>query len=380
MTTTSQGKRQTLHSFIAEQRQELIALAREKVAKRASPRVTKDELTNGVPLFLTQLSDVLEHDSRQTAADGVAIRTSAQEHGVDMLRQGFTIEQVVQDYGTLCQSITQLAMEKRAPISTSDFQVLNKCLDNAIAGAVTEYSRQRDVHVSGAEIRRQGFFAHELRNHLNTALLAFQVVKSGRVGMTGSTAEVLEKSLRVLRELIDRSVLEVRLASGIHQRERLRLAEFIEEMEITASADAANRGIQFSFDHVDTKIVVDVDRHLFASAISNLLQNAFKFTRVAGHVWLRAVATPTHVSIEVEDECGGLPAGAAEIMFRPFEQRGADRAGLGLGLAISRRAIEADAGTISVRDLPGKGCVFVVTMPRASAEPITNGTPMVLTT
>jgi signal transduction histidine kinase len=69
--------------------------------------------------------------------------------------------------------------------------------------------------------------------------------------------------------------------------------------------------------------------------------------------------------IEVEDECGGLPPGGAEALFRPFEQRGADRAGLGLGLAISRQAIARHGGTITVRDMPGRGCVFVVEIPQS---------------
>lgn len=360
-----------LHDFISDHRQELIDLTRAKVAARSIPRATHDELANGVPLFLSQLNQVLKLEATQAATDGTAMGLSATLHGGELLKQGYSIAQVVQDYGDICQAITELALDLCVPISTEEFQTLNRCLDNAIAGAVTEYARQRDVDVSGAEIRRQGYFAHELRNHLNTALLAFQVVKTGRVGFTGSTVAILERSLSSLRELIDRSVSEVRLASGKHERERLRLAEFIEEMELIASLGGSNRGVQFSVEHPDPNLLVDVDRHLFGSAVSNVLQNALKFTRVDGQVLIRTRSTPTHVSIEVEDECGGLPAGAAESIFRPYEQRGADRAGLGLGLAISRKAIEADGGTISIRDIPGKGCVFIIEVPRA--QPVSSG-------
>jgi signal transduction histidine kinase len=163
---------------------------------------------------------------------------------------------------------------------------------------------------------------------------------------------------------------EVRLASGTHQKERLRVAQFIEEMEIDASIDATNRGLRFSAERVDDHLMVDVDRQLFASAISNLLQNALKFTRPSSHVWLRTRSVGDRVSIEVEDECGGLLPGTAEAIFRPFEQRGSDRAGLGLGLVISRQAIEADGGKISLRDIPGKGCVFTVEMPLAISDRI----------
>jgi len=70
------------------------------------------------------------------------------------------------------------------------------------------------------------------------------------------------------------------------------------------------------------------------------------------------------VLIEVQDQCGGLPPGRADKMFTPFTQRSEDRSGLGLGLSIARQSIEADRGTLSVRDLPGAGCVFTIALPR----------------
>jgi hypothetical protein len=354
-----------LHTFILQHRQELIERARAKVILRASPRATSEELANGVPIFLTQLAEILRRKAALAPSDGAEMGMTATLHGADLLQQGLTIAQVVHDYGDVCQAITELAMDLRIPIATEDFQTLNQCLDDSIAGAVTEYARQRQVDASGAEVMRQGLFAHELRNRLNTAMLTFQAVKSGRVGVTGSTIAVLGRSLRGMRDLIDRSVSEVRLAAGKQHRERLRLDEFIEELEIDASISATDRGLRFTTEPVDRALSVDADRQLFASAISNLLQNAFKFTRPSGHVWLRVRSTADRVLIEVEDECGGLPPGMADGILRPYEQRGTDRAGLGLGLVISRQAIEAEGGKLSVRDIPGRGCVFIVDLPLA---------------
>lgn len=103
-----------------------------------------------------------------------------------------------------------------------------------------------------------------------------------------------------------------------------------------------------------------------AAALANLLQNAFKFTHEHGgkNVSLRVRDAGTKVCIEVEDQCGGLPAGKAEELFWPFAQRGGDRRGVGLGLAISRRGVEANDGALQVRDIPGHGCVFTVELPR----------------
>jgi signal transduction histidine kinase len=291
--------------------------------------------------------------------------TSATLHGGDLFKQGFSIGQVVHAYGELCQATTELAVELAFPFATEDFLTLNRCLDNAIASAVTEYARQRDVDLSKAEVRRHGLFAHELRNYLHSAMLSFQAVKSGRVGVTGSTFAVLERSLRGLRELTDRSVAEVRLASGMHHRTRIQLAAFIEDIEVNALLEANDRGVRFKVERVDDALRLDVDRHLFTAAISNLLQNAFKFTKASSNVTLRSRSEGDRIVIEVEDGCGGLSPRAVETLLRPLDQEGRDREGMGLGLAIARNAIEADGGTLSVRDIPGKGCVFSVEMPLA---------------
>ena len=79
---------------------------------------------------------------------------------------------------------------------------------------------------------------------------------------------------------------------------------------------------------------------------------------------LRIGASPERALIEIQDECGGLPGGHVNELFRPFEQRSANRTGLGLGLAFSRWGVEANNGRIYARNLPGKGCVFTLDFPR----------------
>jgi len=357
-----------LHDFIETHRRELIERTRSKVAQRAAPSVTNDDLENGVPLFLTQLGHVLASEAADSPPDGSVMDLDATAFGSELLQKGFSIAQVVHNYGDVCQAITELAGERGIAISTEDFHTLNRCLDDAIARAVTEHARQSGADNSAADTRRHGFFTHELRNHLNTAMLAFEVVRSGRVGVTGSTVEVLGRSLRGLRDLVDRSLIEVRLAAGLRAKDRLNVAEFIEEMKTDALVSATDRGVSLRVESVDPELSVLVDRYLFASAISNLLQNAFKFTRAPGQVCLRTHNYGDRVSIEIEDGCGGLPP-AAEMMFRPFEQLGSKRGGLGLGLAIAQQAIESDGGKISLRDLPGKGCVFIVELPLVNAAP-----------
>ena len=96
----------------------------------------------------------------------------------------------------------------------------------------------------------------------------------------------------------------------------------------------------------------------------------WRFTRST--VTLRVSAGAERVLIEVLDECGGLPGSKVSDLFRPFEQRGADRTGAGLGLAFSRWGADANNGRIYARNLPERGCVFTLDLPRVVAPSFVN--------
>jgi signal transduction histidine kinase len=353
-----------LHEFIAVNRDEIIRRCRAKVATRSIPPPAEAEIDHGVPVFLDQLRDAL----RLGHITDPEISRSAIKHGHDLLRRGFTVSQVVHDYGDVCQAITELAVELNAPISTEDFRTLNRCLDDAIAGAVTEYGRERNQSgIDGESARgseRLGFFAHELRNLMNTSLMAFEVLKTGNVGVAGSTGIVLHRSLLASHALITRSIAEVRLTQDIQNREQFAVAAFIDEIASASTLDANARSIRLIVTPVEDGLAIAADRQVLAAVVGNLLQNAFKFTRPRTTVTLRVGASAERVLIEVEDECGGLPGGDGNDLFRPFEQRSADRTGMGLGLAFSRWGAEANDGRIYARNLPGRGCVFTVDLPR----------------
>jgi signal transduction histidine kinase len=353
-----------LHDFLTANRAVIIARTRAKAAARPAPRATEEELQNGIPLFLDQLIDTLG----LSPPSGSAMAESATQHGRDLLKRGFTIAQVVHDYGGVCQAVTELAGEAKESITVDEFQAFNRCLDEAIAEAVTEYTRTREQSTADEGSERAGSLSHELRNALGAAMLSFQTLKAGNVGLGGSTAALLDRSLRRACALIDSSVAQVRLESGSRTTERVSISQFIEEIEVGASMEANALGLTLAVTPVAQGIDVAVDRQLLAGAVVNLLQNAFKFTRPHGHVSLATSSTKTRVSIAVEDQCGGLPPGKAEELFRPFEQRGADRKGLGLGLSISRKSVEAIGGELRVRDVPGVGCVFVIDLPRLSPD------------
>ena len=358
----------TLDKFLVVHKAQVISLCWEKTKSLAGGRAESELLKAGLPLFYDQLIVVLTQ--KLVEADHRDILASAANHGKELLRLGFSLSHVVHAYGAMCQSITELATLKSAQITADEFNILNGCLDIAIASAVSEFQFQSNEANDVRELKHLGFLAHELRNALSSATMAHEMIKAGLVGTGGSTANVLEANLHRMKTLIDRSLSEVRMrADADLYIEKFRLSELLEQIAITANADALKR-LQTLHRDVDWSIEVESDRQFILSAISNLVQNAIKYSKIASSIWVRASLVGDRVHIEIEDECGGLDPSKVEALFEPYVQEHADRSGLGLGLAIVQRAVHLVKGTITVKNNPGTGCTFVLEFPqRPEVEP-----------
>ena len=213
-----------LHESVTSHRTELIARCRDKVGKRLLPSEIPLALDHGVPLFLQQLVETLrfEHLEPHPAAFEVErspspteIGRAATVHGAEMLRRGYTVDQVVHDYGDVCQAVTELAVEHNKLIAAGEFRTLNRCLDNAIADAVTSFGSSHQVLLEDqAETLQQRlhYYALEHRRHVDIALEAYAVIESGQVGATGATGTLLFQTLEELRSLADRTLPEIRRA------------------------------------------------------------------------------------------------------------------------------------------------------------------------
>ena len=204
---------------------------REKVARRFVPTAIPVAVDHGVPLFLQQLVETLRREELNLTREvsnpeptpaPTEIGRAAALHGAELLRRGYTIDQVVHDYGDVCQAATELAVEQNALIGADEFRTLNRCLDNAIADAVTAFGREesgRDRQISitaQAETLDEylGAFSQEQRRLLDMALQSFAAMQTGNVGLTGATSIVHKNSLLALRALVDSSTSQIRLASA----------------------------------------------------------------------------------------------------------------------------------------------------------------------
>ena len=212
-----------LHEFLSSNRNELIRRCQSKVSRRASPPVTPNELEHGVPLFLEQLVWALRCEQESPGLDrdrifgplskspsAVESSRTAALHGKELLDDGYSVDQVVHDYGDICQSITELATERNVPVTVDEFRTFNRLLDNAIADAVASFGYHRDESISAQGEQDQqiwrGNLGDEQRHLLDTAVKAFDALKVGNIGLRGATGALLEDRLTKLRDLIDKSL------------------------------------------------------------------------------------------------------------------------------------------------------------------------------
>jgi hypothetical protein len=207
-----------LHEFLTSNRQTLISRCREKVAKRFEPIEIPGPVDHGVPLFLEQLVTTLQDEQTthvravvdsEPAPAQTEIGRAAGLHGAELLRRGFSVDQVVHNYGDVCQCVTALAVAENEAISTDEFRTMNRCLDNAIADAVASFGSLQKVSLDREAATRQqtlGAFTEEHRRLIDIAMQSLIAIKTGNIGVNGATGALLSHALEELRSLIDRAL------------------------------------------------------------------------------------------------------------------------------------------------------------------------------
>ncbi len=350
-----------LHAFLVQHFDELVSRTKAIASARRGSSPSPPALERAIPQLLAQLRETLRWEASTASAAG-GVGSTAARHARALLEQGGSVSQVVHDYGDVGQAITELAIANGAAVDVEELGALSRCLDDAIATAVAEYARLKDEATSHREVERLGQVGHDLRDALQTALLSFQTLRLGSLGVGGSAGDALGRSLVRLRDLLDTRLSEVHLAAT----SRVSLAALVHEVAVAAHADAEHREIRFAIEPGDPALAVDVDPQLLSSALLSLLKNAFAYTRPHGCVTLRARSENGRALVEVEDECGGLATSEVDPNRRRGDRRGHVRSTPGRGLSSSRTAVQANGGELHAHNVPGKGCIFGIQLPVAA--------------
>ncbi len=356
----------SLFELLRQKREHLITSWGNRIKRLvAAASIPRAELLDHMPAFVDEVVQALY----PAAVPLPPVSTKAEEHGEQRLGLGFDVAEVVREYGMLHECILEIAAEAELPISGRDQLIVAKWLNVGIADAVAQYVKQRDLEMQRQSSEHLGFIAHELRNPLGSARLAFERLRRTELA-DSRAAGMLDRGLRRTSEMIDSVLSQASLKMGVVPRlAPLALRPFLQELQADAGPEAEARGIRIVISAPED-LVIEADPRLLRSAVSNLLGNALKFSHEQSTVVMSAGHGEGRVTIEVMDACGGLPPGKVEELFTPLVQRGANRTGFGLGLGIALQAAEAHNGTIKVRDMPGKGCAFIIDLPSTASAPL----------
>jgi diguanylate cyclase (GGDEF)-like protein len=226
-----------LHDFLKTNRTLLIDRCSGRVASRSPQKLAHPELAHGIPIFLDQVAKtlaveqcmpVVESEMVSSNPSGIEseLGATATRHGRDLFEQGFSVEQVIRDYGDVCQAVTSLAIEFGTSISANEFRTFNRCLDDAIAGAVSEFSQLKDTQSTAADtthVDAEGGIAEllQLETELTESKIALADVTAA---LSTAQQHAREAQVRALHDsltgLPNRELFDDRLAHAIALADR----------------------------------------------------------------------------------------------------------------------------------------------------------------
>jgi signal transduction histidine kinase/CheY-like chemotaxis protein len=230
--------------------------------------------------------------------------------------------------------------------------------------ALREANRRKDEFLA--------MLAHELRNPLAPILNAVEVLRIAcpEDGQQQWAREVIQRQTQHLTRLVDDLLDVSRITRGKVNLRRgpLELSAVIRgAVEASCSLiDARRHELKITLPPEPVRVEGDLTR--LVQVVSNLLNNAAKFTDEGGHIQLEAGEESGEAVIRVRDNGIGLPADLLPHVFEPFRQadRSLDRAhgGLGIGLTLVRQLVELHGGRVEARsEGPGRGSEFLVRLP-----------------
>jgi PAS domain S-box-containing protein len=269
---------------------------------------------------------------------------------------------------------------------SEDDEAILQQLANLAAIAI-ENSRLYDA-LRDADRRKDEFLAmlsHELRNPLAPIRNALHILRFRARG-----DGVLEETSAMMMRQVDHMV---RLVDDLLDVSRITRGKIVLQREPVDASTIVNRAVEASRPAIESRhhaltvsfahqpLPVEVDLTRLAQVVTNLLNNAAKFTPEYGRIEINTKRTNGDAAIEVKDNGAGIPADMLPIVFDLFVQSGrtidGSQGGLGIGLTLVRRLTEMHGGTVTASsEGPGRGSTFTVRLPLASAKTATRDEPL----
>jgi len=351
----------SLYQFMSEHRTEILQVCRKKLRDDV---MTDSNLDRDVEIFFDEIIAALKrHHGLDGAPALPCIKSEAAARlGQQPQQAGLEPAKVPRIFGAISSAIGHTGECRGLSIDADEYNVFTQCIDTGVATSIENFWSHEKAERERRISERFGYVAHELRSALGNAALAFKLLRDAELSLSSRTAAVLANNLSRMENVVSRALGTAQLESQVELHLMpVRVASVLRQLQASAIPD---RAISITLE-VDESLYVNADEMLLMSALSNLLQNAIKFSRPGACVTLSCWADEAGVVIEVEDECGGLPPGEpTDLLFPPVH--GAEQPmSFGLGLAITRRAVEAMGGKVQAENHAGYGCSLKLLFPLA---------------
>ena len=244
-----------------------------------------------------------------------------------------------------------------------------------ISAALVLHDLDRRLALERLRLEVSHHVNHELRNPITSVVMALRLLEETSAVSDGDGRKILGIALsssKHLQRMVDDLLDVTRSETGKLRVEiqRVALTPLIEDCAASARALASSRGIALET-RVEAELAAKADAVRVRQILTNLIDNALKFTPEGGRVVVeaRALAGGASVEVGVADTGSGIPKDALEKIFDRLYQteRGAasSEKGLGLGLAICRELVERQNGRIWAESEPGRGARLAFTLPAA---------------
>jgi signal transduction histidine kinase len=234
---------------------------------------------------------------------------------------------------------------------------------------LAERFRQMASRLAEAEEQERNFLmsvSHELRTPLTAIRGHVEALREGLIEDPDAEAESLavvameaERLERLVGDVLDLAKLDAHRFTVLH--EEVDMGSLVDQVYAAYGEEARRRGIDYVCDDNGGGPVIVSDGDRVFQIVSNLLNNAFRWTPDGGRIEVTLVAANGTISVSVADTGPGIKPADQERIFRPFWSR--DGGGTGLGLAIARELAVALGGRIELESEPGKGSTFGLKLP-----------------
>lgn len=328
--------------------------------RRAHPELSESALKDRLPLQLRVIGHQLSkygHPEDPNEMWNVTERLDPETR----MEQDFPIEDVVQEYRVLVETVHNWIKERTLEISYEEYAYFSAAIFELTAESVRRCVTYKDEEVRKDRAEYLAGVMHQLRTPLSAVLMQVELLDRRAGPPDAAAISRLRRNVRRIRVLVE-GVLRLERFDPSEMRVRpqeLYPARLIDDIMRDYENEAAQKPLRFEA-RVNRSLRMTLDADLFVDALGNLVQNAVKYT-TAGSVIVDAEEHHEMVDFCVQDSGPGIPEDRRQTLFRQAQP--GSGGGVGIGLRIAQHAAEALGGQIDVDSSPGKGSTFTLRLP-----------------